>query len=146
MDGRRWRHARLRRRRWVGRVQRIHVRRQEEVVRAHQRRDQRRERVVVADCVTTRQGLGLVLTASDAADSARGPQRRPRGVCVCVCPLPLTAKLVDGDGIVLVDDWDDPERQQALERRLRVEVATAAAEAVGRQQHLRDGLRERIEE
>ena len=49
------------------------------------------------------------------------------------------ADLVGGDRVVLVDDRDDAERQQPVERALRVAVVRAAYDVVGGQQHLPDG-------
>mmetsp|Transcript_1353 Transcript_1353/g.3479 ORF Transcript_1353/g.3479 Transcript_1353/m.3479 type:complete len:437 (-) Transcript_1353:114-1424(-) len=105
VDRRRRRLPRLWRRGGVGGVERVDVCREEEVVGADERGDERRERVVVAE-----------------------------------------AQLVHRDRVVLVDDRHDAEREEAVERRLRVEVSAAAAEAVGGEEDLRDRLRERVEE
>jgi hypothetical protein len=47
--------------------------------------------------------------------------------------------LLRGDGVVLVHDRDDAERQQPVEGGLRVAVVRAAHDVVGGEQHLADG-------
>ena len=58
-----------------------------------------------------------------------------RGEVVVVAQL----ELVDGDRVVLVDHRQRTERQQFLQRRARIEVATPVAQVVVGQQDLRDG-------
>ena len=47
------------------------------------------------------------------------------------------ADLVDGDGVVLVDDGDDAEPEQRAQRRARVEIALAVGEVLVGEQDLR---------
>ena len=48
------------------------------------------------------------------------------------------ADLVRRDGVVLVDDRDDAQREQPFQGALGVAVVPAAVQVVGRQQHLAD--------
>ena len=62
------------------------------------------------------------------ADEVRDQRGEPVVVAV--------ADLVVGDGVVLVDDRDDTEVEEAAQRLARVQVLRAHAEVVGREQHL----------
>ena len=48
--------------------------------------------------------------------------------------------LVDGDGIVLIDDWHGPHREQGKQRIARVAVLVVTHGVLLRQEHLADGL------
>ena len=56
------------------------------------------------------------------------------------------ADLVGGDGVVLVDDRDDAQRQQPFHRPLRVAVVAAPVQVVRGEQHLPDRQAERANE
>jgi hypothetical protein len=64
-----------------------------------------------------------------------GDVRDQRGQPVVVAE----ADLLGGDRVVLVDDREDAEGQQPLQRALGVAVVAAPGEVVGGQQHLADG-------
>ena len=72
------------------------------------------------------------VSVRSTSTSALHEVRHERGETVVVA----VADLVVGDGVVLVDDRDDAEVEQAAQRVAGVQVLRAHAEVVRREQHL----------
>ena len=89
----------------------------------------------MSDAPASRRGSAVKMPAvsvSSTSEVGADEVRDQRGEPVVVA----VADLVVGDGVVLVDDGDDTEVEEAPQRLARVEVLRAHTEVVGREQHL----------